>query len=437
MPSTQEPPADKENHPTKLLKSPIKLRDESVFAFVQPELLLSICSSRFDEEPEETADIVQNALAGGKKIWTIAKLTNVLDRCFVGNPVAARPAPAPPVVTKGSQRSLVRLLESERLHGTTTERDPTQKRHDYTYFSKSSCFVIVEDLKQELAPIAALEYPLTKGRDGKETGSWPVLYCHPQARGPFIEFDEKEKRRWLKAERAEKERDEERENRKRKFQDQERERRRQSLKLAQAKSRGDLRRTVSMTNLHRQADSTLDEGDLDFEDSAKASGYLASTGGYMAASGNSVGITSTTGNTSTTDGTLTTQQLPPSLRGRQEVVTSRKFTAKGKGNMGPPIEIPDRRGMLRKSRSTNTMRLPKRDEGSKPGYCESCRLRFNDFKEVCCSSGAISMDLIMIRTAYQDTQTPQVCYGRRQLGSVGLDADSGATSHIAGSISRR
>lgn len=344
---------------------------------------LAFYRSQFDEENEETSDVLQNALAAGKKIWTTAKLANVLDRCFAGNTPAARPAPVPPTTVKGSQRSLARLLESERLHGTTTERDPTQKRHDYTYFSKNSCFVLVEDLKQELAPIAALEYPLTKGRDGKESGSWPVLYCHPQARGPFIEFDEKEKRRWLKAERAEKDRDEEREKSKRKFQDQERERRRQSLKLAQAKSRGDLRRTVSMTNLHRQADSTLEEGDLEFEESAKASGYLASTGGYMAASGNSVGITSTTGNTSTTDGTLSNLQLPAVLRGRQEVVTSRKFIAKGKGNMGPPAEIPDRRGMLRKSRSTNTMRLPKRDEGSKPGYCESCRQRFNDFKEVC------------------------------------------------------
>jgi regulatory subunit for Cdc7p protein kinase len=324
-------------------------------------------------------------LAAGKKIWTSAKLATVLERCLAGNPPPSRPIPTPSA-TKNTQRSLVRLLESERLHGTTTERDPTQKRHDYTYFSKNSYFVLVEDLKQELAPIAALEYAITKARDGKESESWPVLYCHPQARGPFIEFDEKEKRRWLKAEDAEKERDEEREDRRRKFKDEERERRRQSLKLARAKSRGDLRRTVSMTNLHRQGEMAFEEGDLDLDESAKASGYLASTGGYMAASGNSVGITSTTGNTSTTDGALTTLQLPPALRGRvqQEVVTSRKFATKGKekGEMGPPAEIPDRRAGLRKSRSTNTMRLPKRDEGSKPGYCESCRQRFNDFKEV-------------------------------------------------------
>ncbi|KAG6369670.1 DBF zinc finger-domain-containing protein [Boletus reticuloceps] len=49
--------------------------------------------------------------------------------------------------------------------------------------------------------------------------------------------------------------------------------------------------------------------------------------------------------------------------------------------MGPPDDIPNRpNALLRKSRSTNTLRLPKRDEGSKPGYCESCRVKFDDFE---------------------------------------------------------
>ena len=244
--------------------------------------------------------------------------------------------------------------------------------------------MLVEDLKQELAPIAVLQYPIAKGANGTDTGTWPVLHCHPKARGPFIEFDEREEKRWRKAENAEKEREREREQRRKRF-----EQRRRSLKENQFKAQHDLRRTVSMNNLHRRGilPEVIPDGDPDHLESANASGYLAS-GGYVAASGNSVGITSTTGTTSaTTDGSLTKLQLPPSLRGRlqQEVVTSRRFGGSGKlkekGDMGPPAEIPDRRG-LRKSRSTNTMRLPKRDEGSKPGYCESCRVRFEDFKEV-------------------------------------------------------
>jgi len=127
------------------------------------------------------------------------------------------------------------------------------------------------------------------------------------------------------------------------------------------------------------------------------------TGGYMAASGNSVGITSTTGTTSTAGALFRNLKLPAALQERiqSQVVTSRKFPSAGtgagaagdkereqekadqgkKGTMGPPVGIPERpNGLLRKSRSTNTLRLPKREEGCKPGYCESCRAKFEDFK---------------------------------------------------------
>lgn len=152
-----------------------------------------------------------------------------------------------------------------------------------------------------------------------------------------------------------------------------------------------------MNNLHRQVANAGVEDcvDLDFSQaSANASGYLASTSAYIAASGNSVGITSTTGTTSAGGGALRALELPANLRGRiqQQVVTSRRVstlaTAKDHskrqlGSMGPPDGIPDRpNALLRKSRSTNTLRLPRRDEGSKPGYCETCRVKFDDFEYV-------------------------------------------------------
>jgi regulatory subunit for Cdc7p protein kinase len=171
----------------------------------------------------------------------------------------------------------------------------------------------------------------------------------------------------------------------------------------QAKRAGDLRRSVSMVSLHRRI-SIGDDGrppqeviDLDEEmggmhESANASGYLAS--GYMAASGNSMTITSTAGTTSTSGlSTRSATQMPLALRERlqQQIVTSRKVGLgnntgqKGnetdhKGNMGPPA-IPERK-LLRKSKSTNTMKLPKREETTKPGYCECCRTKFDDFQKV-------------------------------------------------------
>ena len=169
----------------------------------------------------------------------------------------------------------------------------------------------------------------------------------------------------------------------------------------QAKRTGDLRRSVSMVNLHRRMSigedgrPPLDVIDLDAEagditESANASGYLAS--GYTAASGNSVTITSAAGTTSTSG--LSARQMAPALRERlqQQIVTSRKVGLGNntgqkdiekdyKGEMGPPSAIPERR-LLRKSKSTNTMKLPKREETTKPGYCECCRMKFDDFQKV-------------------------------------------------------
>jgi regulatory subunit for Cdc7p protein kinase len=250
--------------------------------------------------------------------------------------------------------------------------------------------VLIEDVRQELATIHALEYPIQRGSDGKEQPAYPVLYCDPRSRGPFIKFDERERRRWERAQKADRENENERAEKVAKAL----KRKRQAEVQMLSRKAGDLRRSVSMNNLRRQAtleeyvDLDADYGDGDTRESATASGYLASTGvgSYVAASGNSVGITSTRGTTSNAGGISRTLELPASLRSRiqQQVVTSRKAPSathtlgRKAGGMGPPLTIPDR-PLLRKSRSTNSLRLPKRDEGSKPGYCESCRVKFDDF----------------------------------------------------------
>ncbi|KAL4074024.1 Dfp1/Him1, central region-domain-containing protein [Scleroderma yunnanense] len=361
---------------TSFLKSPIKLTGRASE---------DGCSQNFS--------LVDKAQAFGIKIWNTTKLDSVLERCDVPASALLKQAPSAQAIpaTSTNQRCLTRLLASERLHG-TSERDPTQKRHDFRYFSKHSYFVLVEDAQQELATIHTLEYPITKGKDNKERGAWPVLYCHPNSRGPFIEFDERERRRWEKSRRAEEDKEHERQQRAARELQQ---KKRAVAWLASRKP--DLRRSVSMNNLHRQATNgcveeyaDFDADLLDTQPSANASGYLASTctGAYVAASGNSVAIASATGTTSTAGRSLRTLDLPASLRGRmqQHVVTSRKVSSLGTkgtqnrepGVMGPPEGIPER--VLRKSRSTNTLKLPKRDEGTKPGYCESCRVKFNDFE---------------------------------------------------------
>ncbi|KAF7321407.1 DBF4-type domain-containing protein [Mycena kentingensis (nom. inval.)] len=308
------PSANKENDiPRHKLRSPFTLKAQD--------------TADDDPDPVSKTRTFENT-----KVWTLEKLTSVLDRCLDPAPTAAAGPAQSSRAALPPQRSLSRLLQSERLHG-TTERDPTQKRHDHKYFNRNTYFLLVEDLKEELAPIAVQEYLIPRGRDAATAKvPWPVLYCHPNARGPFTQFDEKEKKRWEKAQRMELEEAGERE-----AQQQER-MRRAMIRKAEAHKQalhqaGDLRRSASMNNMHRRAledQQFVDlDADADLYDSAQ---------GNVAASGNSVGITSTTGTTSTTGLSMMTS-LPAALRGRPQVITSRKSMVArppNGGDMGPP-----------------------------------------------------------------------------------------------------
>lgn len=332
---------------------------------------------RAKEEKKNVA--IQQAIISSMKIWNAVKLDSVLSRCLN--------VPTSQQASTSQKPTLSKLLQDEKIHG-TTERDPNQKRHNYHYFTLGSCFVLVEDISEELATVAAHEYPAFKDKGPNSKKPWPVLHCHPHSRNPFAPFDEKEKKRWAKQQQAEKDEEKQRDQRRK-------QRELEALKRrAQSKIKGDLRRSVSFNNIRRRY--TMDNCvDLDSggDEAAEMSGYLASGAGagYVAASGNSVGITSTTGTTSSAAQVLRKIKLPAAIDARikSQVVTSLKVSAKEKvgnagdtGLMGPP-EVPKPRGMIKRSKSTNTMKLPKREEGAKPGYCESCRMKFSDFNEVC------------------------------------------------------
>lgn len=70
--------------------------------------------------------------------------------------------------------NLSTLLEDEKLHG-TRERDATAPRPDYHYFSRGSFFVLCEDATGEYRTILAKEYEKPKGGAEPE---WPVLHSN-------------------------------------------------------------------------------------------------------------------------------------------------------------------------------------------------------------------------------------------------------------------
>ncbi|KAF8210085.1 Dfp1/Him1, central region-domain-containing protein [Mycena galopus ATCC 62051] len=341
------PAADKENDAPrhKFSKSPIKPKAPAADEFAPP-----------------AHDLVSKAKSfGNTKVWSMSKLHSVVDRCLDPPPASASAA-APS--TSQRERTLSRLLQSEKLNG-TSERDPTQKRHDFKYFNRNSYFMLVEDIRGELSTVAVQEYMIPKGREAGARVPWPVLHCHPHARGPFLPFDEKEKKRWEKTQRLEAEQAGEREKQQDKMLRAEAMRLKAEARLQACNQSGDLRRSVSMNNMHRRA--KLDEQQFvdlegDAADSANVSGYLPR--GYMAASGNSV--------------------ASPQRRVRRPQLafrSSRPRCRRQKRGDGSAHELAGKTPDAQEESQYNTMRLPKRDEGSKPGYCECCRTKFEDFTQ--------------------------------------------------------
>ena len=194
-------------------------------------------------------------------------------------------------------------------------------------------------------------------------------------------------------ERAEKEREEERAA----------EVKRTKARQQKQQKQNDLRRSVSLSNLHRNFNGNQCVGGPAgaFVGESGASGWESN--GYIAASGNSMSIASTAFATTSTMGAGSSTMSGLGIGNRllrngnlpAEVMTSRRVgdkepsrstsisKASASSAMMPPPEVPDRsRNLLRKCKSTNTLRLLKRDEKLKPGYCESCRQKFEDFKVV-------------------------------------------------------
>ena len=77
---------------------------------------------------------------------------------------------------------------------------------------------------------------------------------------------------------------------------------------------------------------------------------------------------------------------------------------------------------------------------SKPGYCENCRDKYEDFEEVSCHLGIDRGLELMSRPAYRFSKAPQVCDDTDELDGVRcafgeaartmtLTARSGSTLH--------
>ncbi|KAG8956155.1 hypothetical protein FRC04_004230 [Tulasnella sp. 424] len=382
------------------LKSPIQLKSPRKASLIAETAT-----------PSPTYDpLVLKAIQLSIKLWDPAKLESMLSRLLSPPPkTEARKRPTATTARPKSLQSLntadrsnvtlSHLLQAEKQAGITNERDPKAKRPDYAYFPKHSYFLLVQDCDEAYAPVAVKDYGRWKKGD-KPT--WPVLNLDGTGytnRGRAPVFGWKPEMDQAPA-------------------------RKPSETNVGASRKPDLRKAVSLHGLNRKRASISGEnllrppssflrpdatgtGSGSFAPSKYNSGAsrpsfgsvsLASglpSQGYVAASGNSAILTSNIASTTSTTGLVRGEAdiIPGRKALHRQVVMNRTFgrqqtvVADGKDNDVALIEADSkakdhavvRPHVLRKSKSTNTMRLPPREETKKPGYCENCRAKFEDF----------------------------------------------------------
>lgn len=310
-------------------------------------------------------------------------------------------------------------MRQEALTGVTYERDPTVLREDFHYFPEDSFYVLVEDASGEHKTIAAKEYAAPKDDDDPE---WPVLWGGADGKSAFYkckgqEIDPPPQPKIPRRPSVS------------------RQRGRVDnctpatvAKVDQAlgavgslKAKGaaiqanaggalggpglSLRRSVSLNQLHKRFLAEKDKnvqpdtkfvapGDLTKslknatpntqKESARRQNHDGGAS-FLGASGNSISITSNIASMTSA------APLPP------------KGTSAGL--VDPRLRrLVDRPGLIKRSLSVDaglrdkewqdrqkTLKKKEREREKKSGYCENCRLKFDDFKEVGRSSLSLSL----------------------------------------------
>lgn len=282
------------------------------------------------------SDLLCKAQHFGMKIWRQDKLQNILSLLL-----------AEDAGVDDTRQNLSEMLHQEKLHG-TTERDPLALRNDYHYFGKHSYYLLVTDATNEHRPIAIAEYDRTAHEVQHKPPPWPVLYGDVEGRGLFVYVKPKDRARL-------------------------------AAQDVPPPRPGHL-------SLRRAASLNL-AGVLP---RAPESSHAPGTPNLMA-SDNSMALASTVA--STTSASLHSQGTQPGgavADKRLAELTRRMHTpidlkrATGRGSvvrrmlgMEPEHET---RG-LRRSQSLNGTRDPLKPREKRPGHCENCRCRFEDFDE--------------------------------------------------------
>ncbi|KAE8229477.1 hypothetical protein CF326_g5554 [Tilletia indica] len=311
----------------------------------------------FDEPgpPPSANDIVYKAKGFGMKVWHHSKLTTILNM-LLGDQSTT--------VNQAAKEDLGALLAREKIEG-TTERDPNAPRADFYYFpTKVVHYLLVEDATGEHRPIMIQEYEKPRDRQAAERPAWPKLYGELEGRCPFTYYDvSRHGNRTEKKPTANKTL-------------------RRALSLNQlgapATASHELDRSAMTTNGNPYGDvgrSFLNEG-MSLGGHCQESGTVAP---YQLASGNSVNITSNIA--STAQGSTTS--FGPGTSGAGPGIMPLRHLPAGMGGIRRSVSVNE--GLRARARAevaaAAAAAARQKEKEKKPGYCENCRLKFDDIEE--------------------------------------------------------
>ncbi|KAK0709670.1 Dfp1/Him1, central region-domain-containing protein [Lasiosphaeria miniovina] len=133
-------------------------------------------------------DVLHRAREMDKRIWSLEKLQKILDMVQEPDPYKSAvlgqcrgTSQGGPNAKAAEQSNLLQLLQNERFHG-PSDRDPTVASKDLHIFKGP--YIYVYDVEEKLKPIMVREY--AKVAD-KKYGEWPQFRVASQGRCPFVE----------------------------------------------------------------------------------------------------------------------------------------------------------------------------------------------------------------------------------------------------------
>ena len=139
--------------------------------------------------PKKMTDVLVRARDMGKKLWSLEKLQRMLALLLEPDPyvsamIAYGPRTTSTPVYESRQtedRNLLRLLHNERVNG-PSDRDPTVVARELHYFKGP--YIYIYDMEEKQKPIMVREYE--KVAD-KSDGQWPQFRTAAMGRCPFVE----------------------------------------------------------------------------------------------------------------------------------------------------------------------------------------------------------------------------------------------------------